>query len=111
MALLEESRRVRNTHGLGRRRSGLLLTAKVLAMHDVTMRPIGVIRSERKVVEDDGWDAVRSYIEVDGAEFTPEALTALDQFSHVEVVFYMDRVDAMRATRTCRRRTSGPRCR
>jgi tRNA-Thr(GGU) m(6)t(6)A37 methyltransferase TsaA len=71
-------------------------------MRDVTMRPIGVVHSERKVVEDDAWDSVRSFLEIDGAEFTPDALAALDDFSHVEVVFYMDRVDARKIEKGAR---------
>jgi len=42
---------------------------------------------------DDGWDAETCVIELDGSAFEPSALTGLDSFSHVEVVYQFDRVD------------------
>lgn len=62
-------------------------------MHTVAVKPIGTVRSERKVPEDDHWDAVSTRIELDEAQFSPEALAGLETFSHVQVVFLMDRVD------------------
>jgi tRNA-Thr(GGU) m(6)t(6)A37 methyltransferase TsaA len=61
-------------------------------MSSVTVTPIGVVRSSRSGIEDDGWDAVVSSIELDASQFTPDALAGLDQFSHVEVLFLFDRV-------------------
>ena len=62
-------------------------------MPGVTMTPIGTVRSTREATEDDRWDSVVSSIERDPVQFTPEALAALDTFSHVEVVYLFDRVD------------------
>jgi tRNA-Thr(GGU) m(6)t(6)A37 methyltransferase TsaA len=59
----------------------------------ITLTPVGVVRSSRAAAIDDEWDAVYSRIELDPARFGPEALAGLDSFSHVEVVFFMDRVD------------------
>lgn len=61
-------------------------------MTDFTVRPIGYVRSSRKVVEDDGWDAIPTRIELDPAELSPDATLGLETFSHVEVVFLFDRV-------------------
>lgn len=47
-------------------------------MDQFTVTPVGVERSE---------------IELDGAQFTPEALAGLDGFSHVLVVYVMHAVD------------------
>ncbi len=58
----------------------------------IAMRPIGRVHSSRAVVEDDRWDAVEAFIELESS-FTPEALMGLDAFSHVEIVFVMDHVD------------------
>jgi tRNA (Thr-GGU) A37 N-methylase len=58
-----------------------------------TMTPIGKVVSTRTTPEDDGWDAVVSSIALDPAQFGPDALLALDAFSHVEVVYVFDRVD------------------
>jgi tRNA-Thr(GGU) m(6)t(6)A37 methyltransferase TsaA len=65
----------------------------VSTMTDFALTPIGNVRSTRNVAEDDDWDAVVSSIELDAARFTPDALAALDSFSHLEVIFLFDRVD------------------
>jgi tRNA (adenine37-N6)-methyltransferase len=62
-------------------------------MLDLTMTPIGTVRSTRTATVDDDWDSIVSSIELDPAQFTTEALLALDTFSHVEVLFLFDRVD------------------
>src|SRR5262245_58973706 len=62
----------------------------------ISLTPIGTVRSTRTVVEDDRWDAVTSFIELDAARFSADSLAGLDAFSHVEVVFWMDRVEAER---------------
>jgi len=59
----------------------------------VTLKPIGLVRSSRNIAEDDHWDAVVTTIELDSSQFGPEALLALDSFSHLQVVFLMDRVE------------------
>jgi tRNA (adenine37-N6)-methyltransferase len=71
-------------------------------MLDVTMTPIGAVRSARATIEDDLWDSVVSSIELDPAQFTAEALASLDAFSHVEVVFLFDRVDPAKVERGAR---------
>jgi tRNA-Thr(GGU) m(6)t(6)A37 methyltransferase TsaA len=62
----------------------------------VSWVPIGIVRSTRTIVEDDGWDAIVSSIELDAGRFSSDALEGLDSFSHVEVLFWMDRVEAER---------------
>jgi tRNA-Thr(GGU) m(6)t(6)A37 methyltransferase TsaA len=62
----------------------------------ISLVPVGIIRSSRKVVEDDRWDAVASFIELDASRFTTDSLAGLEAFSHIEVVFWMDRVEAER---------------
>lgn len=71
-------------------------------MPDVTMTPIGNVRSTRTVTEDDRWDSVVSSIELDPAQFSNEALAALDTFSHIEVVYLFDRVDAAKVEKGAR---------
>ena len=56
------------------------------------MTPVGYVRGGREVVEDDEWGSVTARIELDG--FGSDALLAIDGFSHVEVLFVFDRVDA-----------------
>jgi len=54
--------------------------------------PIGVVRSPRKDLSDDFWGGVEAQI-VLGEAFGEEAFYGLGDFSHVEVLFLMDRVD------------------
>lgn len=67
----------------------------------IALTPIATVRSTRAAVEDDAWDRESVSIELD-ASFGPEALAGLESFSHVEVVFYMDRVDPTRVERGAR---------
>jgi tRNA-Thr(GGU) m(6)t(6)A37 methyltransferase TsaA len=53
-------------------------------------RPIGVVRSSRTQIVDDGWDDEQSSIEL-LAPFDERALRGLDGFSHVEVIYVLDR--------------------
>jgi tRNA-Thr(GGU) m(6)t(6)A37 methyltransferase TsaA len=57
------------------------------------MTPIGVVRTGRADVEDDGWGDVVSSIELDGNVLEPDATDGLEDFSHIEVFFVFDRVD------------------
>jgi tRNA-Thr(GGU) m(6)t(6)A37 methyltransferase TsaA len=77
-------------------------------MNVVTLQPIGTVRSERKIPEDDRWDAVRSSVILDPAQFSPEALAGLDTFSHVQVVFLMDRVDPKQVETSARHPRNNP---
>ncbi len=64
--------------------------------------PIGLVHGTRKEVRDDLWDAERATIELDAARFDDDALRGLDTFSHVEVLFLMDRVDPEKIERGAR---------
>lgn len=57
------------------------------------MRPVGVVRAEATEPVDRRWGDSLAVIELDDA-VPGEALTGLDAFSHVEVVFYADRASA-----------------
>src|SRR3954469_15102854 len=72
------------------------------------VRPIGVVRSSRPEAEDDDWDAVASYIELDPARVDLEATVGLDTFSHVEVVYVFDRVDESKVCRGARHPRGNP---
>jgi tRNA (adenine37-N6)-methyltransferase len=56
---------------------------------DYQVRPIAYIRNERSEALDDNWDDVVSTVEL-AQDVPSESLTGLDQFSHVEVVFFAD---------------------
>jgi tRNA-Thr(GGU) m(6)t(6)A37 methyltransferase TsaA len=76
-------------------------------MTQIMMTPVGWVRSARGVVEDDGWDAVEARVELDDA-FAPEALAGLESFSHVEVLFVMDRVEPSKIETTARHPRNNP---
>ncbi|HEX3596024.1 MAG TPA: SAM-dependent methyltransferase [Polyangiaceae bacterium] len=57
----------------------------------ITLEPIGFVRNARKDLADDDWGDVRSVIEL-APGLAPDSLTGLEDFSHVEVLFFFDRV-------------------
>ncbi len=72
--------------------------------------PIAVVRSPRKDLRDDFWGKVDADIVLDEA-FGEEAYFGLSDFSHVEVLFLMDRVDVAKiekGARHPRERTDWP---
>jgi tRNA-Thr(GGU) m(6)t(6)A37 methyltransferase TsaA len=71
-------------------------------MKSITLTPVGVVRSTRNRVEDDNWDAERCRIELDPLQFSPDAFAGLEDFSHVEVLFFMDRLDPDKVERAAR---------
>jgi len=77
----------------------------------ITMRPIGRVIGARTEVVDDGWGPETAVIELDPAEVEAGATEGLAEFSHVEVVFCFDRVEAStvcRGTRHPRGRADWP---
>lgn len=71
-------------------------------MKNISMTPIGLVRSTRKAIEDDNWDAEKMHVELDPEQFTGEALAGLNDFSHVEILFYMNEVDPLKVEKTAR---------
>ena len=59
-------------------------------MKNISMTPIGFVRSTRTKIEDDNWDAEKMHVELDAEQFSAEALAGLSDFSHVEILFYMN---------------------
>lgn len=63
-------------------------------MAALTMEPIGRVKSSRDEAIDDAWDGVTATIELDHTRFTADAVASLTDFSHIEVIFVFDRVEA-----------------
>lgn len=59
---------------------------------EITVDPIGVVRSTRAQVRDDDWDKEQALIELDSESFSAEALFELDQFSRVEIIYLLHQV-------------------
>ena len=71
-------------------------------MKNISMTPIGFVRSTRTKIEDDNWDAETMHVELDAEQFSAEALAGLSDFSHVEILFYMNEVDPLKVEKTAR---------
>ena len=61
-------------------------------MEKFTIGPIGYVRSSRIDEVDDNWDQETSYIELDSS-FEESALAGLEDFSHLEVIYFFNKVD------------------
>jgi len=61
---------------------------------DIVLKPVGIVRSPIKEVADDCWGGVLATIELDPQRFFPECTLGLDHYSHVEIVFLLDRIPA-----------------
>jgi len=77
-------------------------------MKNITLTPIGVVHSTRKKAEDDNWDSEQVHIELDTTEFSADALMGISDFSHVEILFYMDQVDPNKVEKTARHPRNNP---
>lgn len=67
----------------------------------ITLNPVGYVSSSRDDTSDDNWGAIESKIEL-SPDFNPEALDGIEEFSHVEVIFFFDRVPEDRIERGAR---------
>ena len=74
----------------------------------ITLEPIGYVRSARRDLLDDDWDAVPAAIELSAA-FDPVALDGLETFSHAEIVYHFDRVAPDSIERGARHPRGNPR--
>ena len=54
-----------------------------------SVRPIAYIRNDRSEALDDNWDDVQSTVEL-AQDVPDEAIRGLEEFSHVEIVFFAD---------------------
>jgi tRNA-Thr(GGU) m(6)t(6)A37 methyltransferase TsaA len=69
----------------------------------IQLTPIGVVRSPIKEVTDDCWGEVVATLELDSRRFGPESTLGLDQYSHVEVVFLLNRIQPDKVEKGARR--------
>ena len=74
---------------------------------EFTLKSVGVVEASRNKVEDDFWGGSESIIRLqDWIE--DEALVGLAEFSHVEIIFLMDRVEEMKVSTGLRRPRGNP---
>jgi tRNA (adenine37-N6)-methyltransferase len=60
---------------------------------EVVLRPLGMVRGGRVEPTDDDWGEVVSAIELDDGVLSEQSILGLCDFSHLEVVFLLHRVD------------------
>ena len=58
---------------------------------EIKLKPIGFVKNSRVEIEDDNWERVISEIELI-EEIIPESLNGIEEYSHLEIMFYMDKV-------------------
>lgn len=68
-------------------------------MDDLVVHAIGFVRSDIKEAGDDYWGDVVCTIEVD-PRLGADALRGLEEFSHVEILFHLSKVDPAKITAT-----------
>ena len=57
----------------------------------ITLNAIAYVKNTRKTVQDDNWSAIISEI-ILADEIMEEALIGIEAFSHLEIIFYMNKV-------------------
>jgi tRNA-Thr(GGU) m(6)t(6)A37 methyltransferase TsaA len=67
----------------------------------ITLTPIGHVSSPRDDTSDDGWGAIEATIHL-SPDFGSEAFEGIEEFSHVEVIYFFDRVPEERIERSSR---------
>lgn len=74
----------------------------------IELEPIGWVRGGRIDAVDDDWGEVEATIGLDPAHYTPDALTGLDEFSHVDVVYCFHLLDPAEIVLGTRRPRGNP---
>jgi len=77
-------------------------------MDSIAFIPVGAVRSTRTKPADDNWDAEQARVELDSAQFTSEALAGLAEFSHVEIIFFMNQVESGNVEKSARHPRNNP---
>ena len=73
----------------------------------IVREPVAYVRTQRVDVGDDYWGGVDATIVLaDG--FDSDALLGIDAFSHAEIIFYFDQVDARKIVRGARHPRNNP---
>ena len=73
----------------------------------ITLEPVGYVSSPRDDTSDDGWGDIEARIEL-CPRFAAEAFEGIEDFSHVEVVFWFDRVPENRIEHGARHPRGNP---
>ncbi|MFI8709169.1 tRNA (N6-threonylcarbamoyladenosine(37)-N6)-methyltransferase TrmO [Bacillus sp. NPDC077411] len=58
---------------------------------EIIMNPVAYVHNSRKEMKDDNWGSVVSEVELTD-ELNESALQGIEDFSHLEIIFYFDKV-------------------
>jgi len=58
----------------------------------ISLEPIGIVKNTRLTIEDDNWGRLVSVIEL-CAPYREDSLLGIEDFSHVEIIFYFHQVN------------------
>jgi tRNA-Thr(GGU) m(6)t(6)A37 methyltransferase TsaA len=67
----------------------------------IVLQPIGYVRGGRTEPVDDHWAGVEATIAID-ERYSPDSLKGLDEFSHLDVVYFFHQVDPAEIVETAR---------
>ncbi len=73
----------------------------------IQLEPIAYIETVRTKVEDDYWGGEDSCITL-SERFEPEALQGIEEFSHAEVIFFLDQIESSKITMGARHPRDNP---
>ena len=73
----------------------------------IILQPVGVVRSPRVAAEDDNWGEVESAIDL-ADELPTEALDGIEDFSHIEVLYFFHGVPAAKVVTGARYPRNNP---
>lgn len=59
----------------------------------IQLKQVGTVYNNRNQIIDDYWGSIESIIKLNSDSYEKSATDGLNKFSHIEVLFYMDRVD------------------
>ncbi|WP_255581267.1 SAM-dependent methyltransferase [Caballeronia sp. dw_276] len=62
-------------------------------MEPLILMPIGTVHNAIASPQDDHWRGVVSQLVIDSEQYLPESLQGIEEFSHLEVIYVMNRVD------------------
>src|ERR1051325_1780635 len=68
---------------------------------DITLHPVEFVKINREQATDDYWGDIVSEI-ILAEEFPEEALMGIEDYSHLEIVFYFDKADPSKTNRSSR---------
>jgi tRNA-Thr(GGU) m(6)t(6)A37 methyltransferase TsaA len=60
----------------------------------IILEPIGVVKNQRTTPIDDNWGPIISEIEL-APNISPEAFSSIEDFSHLEIIYYFNQVEAV----------------